>query len=210
MSTPTNGSRSNSKPARARKQALFIGADLVRKGGDIVYELARSEKFRDVDFHIVSPNAEDGPANLHAHRSFRANSADLVRLAAQCDVFILPTRADTSSIAALEAAACGVPAIITRRGGIAEIVVDGVTGLVLPEPSFESFAERLSAYLADPELLARHGQNARQHVERHYSKTRHMTTLRGVIAAAAAELRRAPGPRLATPAGLAEDSRAAS
>lgn len=181
------------KPANVRKQALFIGADLVRKGGDIVYSLARMERFRDVDFHIVSPNAEEGPDNVRAHRGFSADSAELVRLAAQCDVFILPTRADTSSIAALEAAACGVPAIITRRGGIGEIVLDGVTGAVLPEPSLDAFAEKLSTYLADPERLARHGRNAREHVERNYSKTRHMTILRGAIAEAGAELRRRRG-----------------
>lgn len=185
------------EPAATRKQVLFIGGDLARKGGDIVYELARSKRFEQVDFHIVSPNAQDGPANLHAHRNFRADSAGLAHLAAQCDIFLLPTRADTSSIAALEAAACGVPAIITRCGGIGEIVLDGETGWVLPEPRADLFAEKLSAYLDDPELNARHGKNARRHVERNFSKERHMTILRGVIAEAAAELRHPESRRFA-------------
>jgi glycosyltransferase involved in cell wall biosynthesis len=181
------------KQAQPRKQALFIGGDLARKGGDVVYGLARRKEFEKVDFHIVSPHAEDGPENVHAHRGFHADSDGLARLAAQCDVFLLPTRADTSSIAALEAAACGVPAVITERGGIGEIVRHGETGFVLPEPDPELFAERLSAYLADPELAERHGRAARRHVERNYSKTRHMAILRGVIAEAAAELRRRDG-----------------
>lgn len=176
------------KPVNARKQALFIGGDLQRKGGDIVYALARSERFREVDFHIVSPDAEEGPDNLHVHRSFRPDSDDLARLAARCDVFVLPTRADTWSIAALEAAACGVPAIITDRGGVAEVVRDGETGVVLPEPDAGAFADALASYLAAPDRLDLHGRNARAHVERHFSKERHMGVLRGAIEAAAADL----------------------
>lgn len=182
-----------SKPATGRPQALFIGGDLARKGGDIVYALARSERFRNVDFHIVSPDATPGPDNVHAHRNFSADSPELARLAAQCDIFLLPTRADTSSNAAMEAAACGVPAIITRRGGTSEIVLDGVTGAVLPEPTLEAFAERLSAYLDDPELLARHGRNAREHVERNFSRAAHMKILRSAIDDAFAMLRRRSG-----------------
>jgi glycosyltransferase involved in cell wall biosynthesis len=177
------------KAQNARKQVLFIGGDLARKGADIVYELARLDKFKDVDFHIVSPDAEAGSRNLHPHRDLRAESPDLIRLTAECDLFILPTRADTSSIAALEAAACGLPAIITGRGGIAEIVVDGVTGTVLSESKLDAFEKELSAYLGDPALLAQRGQCARRHVEQNYSKTRHMEILHGAITRAAASVR---------------------
>jgi glycosyltransferase involved in cell wall biosynthesis len=176
------------KPANARKQVLFIGGDLARKGADIVYELARLDKFKDVDFHIVSPHAEAGSINLFPHRDLRAESPDLIRLTAECDLFILPTRADTSSIAALEAAACGLPAIITGRGGIGEIVVDGVTGTVLAESNFDAFDKELSTYLDNPQLLAQRGHCARRHVEQNYSKMRHMEILHGAIARAAASV----------------------
>jgi glycosyltransferase involved in cell wall biosynthesis len=179
------------KPINTRKQVLFIGGDLLRKGGDIVYDLARRESFANVDFHVVSPHAEPGPDNLHVHRSLHAESADLIRLTAACDVFVLPTRADTSSLSAMEAAACGVPAIITGRGGISEIVVDGSTGSVLREPSLDLFARELSTYLCEPQLLAQRSRNARQHVVRNCSKTRHIAILRDLIARAAAEARSA-------------------
>jgi len=101
------------KPANERKQVLFVGGDLRRKGGDIVYELARLEAFKNVDFHIVSPHAVPGPDNLHPHRELGPESAELLRLTAACDIFILPTRADASPLAAIEAAASGLPAIVT-------------------------------------------------------------------------------------------------
>ena len=184
------------KSMNVRKQVLFLGADLQRKGGDIVYDLARLDTFKNVDFHVVSPNAEPGPSNLHAHRALTPESKDLVRLVAGCDIFVLPTRADISPLSAMEAAACGVPAIITGRGGISEIVVDGSTGSVLSEPRLDLFAQELSAYLRDPHLLAQRGRNARQHVVRNYSKERHVVILRDLIARAAAEARSERGPSL--------------
>ncbi len=187
------------KPVNVRKQVLFIGGDLERKGGDIIYDLARREGFEDVDFHVVSPYAEPGPENLHLHRSLEPESADLIRLTAACDVFVLPTQADTSSLSAMEAAACGVPAIITGRGGISEIVVDGSTGSVLPEPRLDLFARELSHYLREPQLLAQRGGNARRHVVRNYSKARHLAILHDLIARAAAEARSAKGGLIPSP-----------
>jgi glycosyltransferase involved in cell wall biosynthesis len=172
---------------RARKRALFIGGDLVRKGGDVVYELARREEFRQVDFHIVSDNAADGPANLHPHRGLKADSAELVRLVASCDLMLAPTRADASPIAVLEAAACALPCIATRVGGMSEIVMDGVTGSLLAQPRMELFAAELSAYLANPRMMALRGANARQFVERSFSKGAHMAALRRAITQASAE-----------------------
>jgi glycosyltransferase involved in cell wall biosynthesis len=184
------------KAPNARTQVLFIGGDFRRKGGDIVYELAKLERFANVDFHVVSPHAEAGPANVHVHRSLTPESLDLVRLTAASDIFILPTRADISPNAAMEAAACGLPAIVTRCGGIPEIVLDGSTGSVLDGPSLDAFAEKLSAYLSDPAMAAERGRNARQHILRNYSKTVHLTTLRTVIGRAAADVLDATANRL--------------
>jgi glycosyltransferase involved in cell wall biosynthesis len=177
------------KAPNTRIQVLFIGADFRRKGGDVVYELARLERFANVDFHVVSPHAEMGPANVRVHRSLAPESPDLIRLTAASDIFILPTRADISPNAVMEAAACGLPAIVTRCGGIPEIVLNGSTGSVLDGPSLDAFAEELSAYLSDPSMVAERGRNARQHILRNYSKTVHLEILRDVIARAAAEVR---------------------
>jgi glycosyltransferase involved in cell wall biosynthesis len=149
------------KAPNTRTQVLFIGGDFRRKGGDVVYELARLERFQNVDFHVVSPHAETAPPNVRVYRSLAPESAELARLTAASDVFILPTRADTSSLAAMEAAACGVPAIVTRCGGVPEIVLDGSTGSVLSAPSADAFAAELSAYLADPSMAVERGRGLR-------------------------------------------------
>jgi glycosyltransferase involved in cell wall biosynthesis len=168
---------------------LFIGGDLARKGGDIVYAMAAMEDFKNVNFHIVSPNAVQGGDNVHAYRGMTADSDDLIRLVQTCDVMVLPTSADISPNVALEASACELPVITTRCGGIPELVLDQVTGSIVPSADLSLFAEELVKYRDDATLVASRGKNARLHVEKYFSKTRHIDTLRNVIETAAEHAR---------------------
>lgn len=79
------------------------------------------------------------------------------------DVFALPSRTEGYSIALLEAAASGLPMVVTDVGGNREIVHDGVTGLV----AGPDFAATLGGLLADPELRARLGAAARGWAREH-------------------------------------------
>lgn len=65
----------------------------------------------------------------------------------------------------LEAAACGVPAVGGRGGGVAEAIVDGETGLVVPPDDPQAVAAALVHLLEDRAYAARLGQAARQRVE---------------------------------------------
>jgi hypothetical protein len=62
-------------------------------------------------------------------------------------------------------------------------------GNELPEPQVELYAEALDAYLANPRMLALRGANARQFVERCFSRDGHLAALRRAISKASAEAR---------------------
>src|SRR5213075_2408334 len=62
---------------------------------------------------------------------FLGEVADMLRVYAAADIFILPTIYDPFSNACLEALACGLPVITTRSNGFSEIIEDGVHGSIV-------------------------------------------------------------------------------
>lgn len=63
-----------------------------------------------------------------------------------------------------EAGASGVPVVATRHGGMPEAVIDGETGLVVPERDDRAIAEALETIVADRSLAARMGARGRAFV----------------------------------------------
>jgi len=64
---------------------------------------------------------------------FLGEVADLVRVYAAADIFILPTIYDPFSNACLEALACGLPVITTRSNGFSEIIEERVHGSIVDQ-----------------------------------------------------------------------------
>lgn len=81
-------------------------------------------------------------------------------LLAQSDLFVLPSTSDTSSVALLEAMACGTPVIAPSTGGAAEIVEDGVTGWRVPVTDPAELSGALTRILDDPVVRRRAGLRA--------------------------------------------------
>jgi glycosyltransferase involved in cell wall biosynthesis len=77
------------------------------------------------------------------------------------DFMAFPSKADNQPLVVLEAMACGCPVVATTVGGIPELVVDGETGVLVRDPSPDSFrqairsAMRSGARLADMAAKAR-------------------------------------------------------
>ncbi len=65
----------------------------------------------------------------------------------------------------LESAAFGVPVIATRHGGISEAVVNGKTGMLVPERDIEELADSMLYLLRDRSARDAFGEAARRMVE---------------------------------------------
>jgi sugar transferase (PEP-CTERM/EpsH1 system associated) len=85
------------------------------------------------------------------------------------DVFCLPSRAEGISNTILEAMASGLPVIATRVGGNPELVVDHVTGLLIPHSDARALAGAMAALLDDEALRRRHAYAAHARALKEFS-----------------------------------------
>jgi glycosyltransferase involved in cell wall biosynthesis len=100
---------------------------------------------------------------------FAGYRADVPALLAGCDVFCLPSRIEGMPLVVLEAMAYGKPVVATSVGGTPELVVDGVTGILVPPDDATALADALAVVLADPARARRMGEAGRARVERAFS-----------------------------------------
>ncbi|MEX5717366.1 glycosyltransferase family 4 protein [Geodermatophilus maliterrae] len=92
---------------------------------------------------------------------FAGHRPDARLLLAAADVFVLPSRYEGMSLAALEAMEAGLPVVATRVVGSEEMVVDGVTGALVRFGRPAELAAALARLLADPGLRRRQGAAGR-------------------------------------------------
>jgi glycosyltransferase involved in cell wall biosynthesis len=107
--------------------------------------------------------AERGVDGLVTFEGFRA---DVAQVMADLDVFVLPSRWEGFGLVLVEAMAAGRPVVASAVGPIPEIVVDGVTGLLVPRDDPAALAEAVIRLLRDPELATAFGRAGRARVER--------------------------------------------
>lgn len=84
--------------------------------------------------------------------------------------------------AVLEAMASEVPVVTTAVNGLADAVIDGVTGLVVPEHDPTALAAAIGRLLVDTALAARLGRSGRELVAERFSLAASATRLRALFA----------------------------
>jgi phosphatidylinositol alpha-1,6-mannosyltransferase len=102
----------------------------------------------------------------------------------QADLFALPVRtrlgglnAEGLGLAAIEAAACGLPVVVGRSGGAPETVQDGRTGFLVDAGDPAEVADRIGVLLARADLARAMGREGRGFVTREYGVARARRTL---------------------------------
>lgn len=123
-------------------RVLFVGGDFDRKGGP---ELLQAFGMIDGPKELVLVTRSEIAPTEHVRvvRDLSPNDPRLIELYRSSDVFALPSRAETFGIVAAEAAACGLPVIASRTGGLSTIVTDGQTGFTIDVGDVGRLTERL-------------------------------------------------------------------
>ncbi|WEJ33133.1 glycosyltransferase family 4 protein [Devosia sp. SD17-2] len=92
--------------------------------------------------------------------------AGVMALCAASDIFCLPGgpadgKVEGFGLVLLEAGSQGLPLVAGDVGGVAEVVEDGISGIVVPIEDPAALAEALGRLVTDPDLRTRLGQGAR-------------------------------------------------
>jgi len=85
----------------------------------------------------------------------------LPELLAAADVFALASSEESFGLSALEAMSCATAVVATRVGGVAEVVEDGRSGLLVAPDDLDGFARELRRVMLDADLSRSLGERAR-------------------------------------------------
>ena len=89
------------------------------------------------------------------------DEANLQELYANCDVFVAPSRYESFGLIAIEAMRFGKPAVVSRVGGLAEVVRHGVDGYLFNPQRPKELAKLLRYLIERPDIAAELGAAAR-------------------------------------------------
>lgn len=94
---------------------------------------------------------------------------DADRILRGLDIYLISSAAEGFSLSTVQALATGIPVVATRCGGPEEILVDGVTGVLVPIRDPEAMASAIHDLVQDPGRLARLSAAGRSSVEARFS-----------------------------------------
>jgi len=77
-------------------------------------------------------------------------------------VFVFPSVFEALGISLVEAAACGLPAVASRTGGIVDVVEDGRSGLLVTPGRASELASALASLVSDASRREAMGDRARE------------------------------------------------
>ena len=159
-------------------QLVSVGRLVGWKGLDVVIEALAG-----LPGHVHYLVVGDGPerANLQALAEARGLRArvrfvgaaahhELPVLLSNSDLFVQPSKGEEAfGISVVEAMACGLPVLASANGGLPEIVLDGLTGRLLPPGDVAAWRAALVSIAAAPDVLRQWGRRGRERAESEFT-----------------------------------------
>jgi glycosyltransferase involved in cell wall biosynthesis len=163
----------------------------VQKGHDylvaampLIVRQHRTAKFLFIGDGELRPDIERRVAHLgvDGQTVFTGFREDIPELLHAMDVVVLPSRWEGLPLVLLEAMACWKPIVATRVTGNVDVVVDGVTGFLVPLGDVQALADKIIQLMQDEALRAAFGRQGRKRVEHHFSLAQMVAQTQAVYA----------------------------
>lgn len=98
---------------------------------------------------------QQGVAERIIFVGMRSDVADLLNI---MDVYVQPSHFEGVPNAVLEAMGCALPVVATDVGGVAEVVENGITGVLVPPDSSDALTSAIRNLVCRPEKMTRLGR----------------------------------------------------
>lgn len=155
---------------------LFVGKPTPSKGADLLAPIMR-RLGPDFELRIagrLNPTKNAGyPANINVLGWL--NEEQLIRAYQECDALLFPSHSEGFGYVALEAMACGKPAITTHATALPEVVMNDVTGILCSPNDVNGFANACRRLAANPALCLKMGRAARLRAVAQFSEEKTIT-----------------------------------
>ena len=165
---------------------LFMGQVCESKGvGDLLHALSLTEEngqsvrcliagpyLTERDRSVLEPRIRDMEEGGRVVALGVIQGEEKARALCEADIFALPSKypLEGQPLAILEAMAQGLPVVATPRAAIPDMVVDGVTGFLVPEGDTQALASALARLAEDADLRCRLGRAGRERYEAHFTR----------------------------------------
>jgi glycosyltransferase involved in cell wall biosynthesis len=160
----TVGAAANLRPVKGLDLLLDAVAQLSSDYSDLICQIAGEGEMRGA----LEETA--GQRGLAGRFHLLGSVADVPAFLSGLDIAILPSRSEGMSNALLEYMAAGRAVVATAVGAAAELIDDGVHGLLVPPNNAGKLAEAIDCLLKNPGLAQRMGEAARRRVRERYSR----------------------------------------
>ena len=159
-------------------RVLLLGRLRPEKGHHVAFEALQKLRDRHPDIRLIV--AGDGPyapeleaavraLGLEDEVCFLGRIENVRQLLEFADVLIVPSLREAFGLVAVEGLQCAVPVIASRVDGLAEIITDGETGLLIPPGASGPLAEAIVKLKTDTALRERLARQGRLEYEQRFS-----------------------------------------
>lgn len=115
---------------------------------------------------LVNLSKELGVDNFVHFMGFKNNPQDYVGIS---DVFVMSSNYEPFGMPAIESGALGIPTIVSKAGGLAEIVIDKKTGYQFDIGDHVALSEKIEKLYQNPDLRREFGDNAKKYVSENFT-----------------------------------------
>jgi len=152
-------------------RAIFSGALIERKGIHYLLDAWHRLNLKNAELWLLGSVHEQ--AKPHLKNFWRDNirligfARDVEKYLDQATIHVFPSQLEGSAKVTYEAAACGLPQVVTRESG--DVVRDGIDGIIVPPGNVDAIAAGIEHFYRYPDVVAEMAVAARQRVEENFT-----------------------------------------